>query len=177
MIRKSGTTDEPLAVTVVTPISATVSGTVTVTGTVAISNTAFNTTVSNTLLNVTQYPNAIWTAISLAATSVQATTTRVSAGAGVKNVCTGLTVMLASNATTAPTAVSINASLIDGASAGTIYLWRGVLSLPNVAGAVSGIVRSGIWIPGSNSTQMTLEYNASAGTNTVQSVSMEGTTL
>lgn len=108
------------------------------------------------------------------AVNTQATCTQQAPGAGLRNVCTGLTVMLCGG-TSAPSVVVLKAYLIDGASGGTSYKWRATISLPATAGAPSGIVRQGIWIPGSANTAMTLEFSANGGANTFESVSMEGT--
>ena len=93
-----------------------------------------------------------------------------------RNVCTGITVTLAAGAS-APTAVNVAAYLVDGATAGTTYLWQSRLSLPAVAGATTGITHLPCWIVGSPGTAMTLEFSAKAGSNTLESVSMEGTVL
>ena len=120
--------------------------------------------------------SAIWTTAHLPAANAQATITRAAAGAGIRNVCTGRTIVFAAGAT-APTAINLSVSLIDGATGGTTYLWRSTLSLPAVAGAVNGITRSGLWLPGTANTGMTLEFSVAGGANTIESVSMEGTTV
>lgn len=119
---------------------------------------------------------SVWTAIHLPAANTQATITRAAAGAGIRNVCTGLTVIFAAGAT-APTAINVAVNLIDGASGGGTYLWRATLSLPATAGAVNGIARQPLWIPGTANTAMTLEFSVAGGANTIESVSMEGSTV
>jgi hypothetical protein len=121
------------------------------------------------------YQNAVWDAQHVPAANTQATITQAAAGGGIKNVCIGFTVTLASTGS-APTAIQLVVNLIDGASGGGTYLWRSVIALPAVAGAMVSIVRSGIWIPGTANTQMTLEFSAAGGANTIESVTMEGTT-
>ena len=118
----------------------------------------------------------VWSAHHVPAANTQATITKASAGAGVKNVCTWLTVKLVAGAT-APTAVNVSVSLIDGATGGTTYLWRATISLPATGGADNGIALSGLWLPGTAATGMTLEFSAAGGANTVESVSMGGTTV
>lgn len=149
-----------------------------------IANTRVRTYIDNATLAVTQSglwkwagpAGTIWSAHHIPAANAQATITKASAGASTKNVCTGLTVALASSSTTAPAAVQLTVSLIDGATGGGTYLWRTVISLPAVAGAVSAFVLRGLWIPGSDATAMTLEFSAAGGANTIESVSMTGTT-
>lgn len=121
-------------------------------------------------------PSSFWTAIHVPSSNTKATATKASAGAGVRNVCTGFTATIAADAT-APTAVNLIVSLIDGSSGGITYLWRSTISLPAVAGAQISIVRGSLWIPGSQATAMTLEFSAAGGADTIESVSMEGTTI
>ena len=117
----------------------------------------------------------VWTATNVPAVNTTATVTKASAGAGVRNICTGLTVTLAAG-TTAPSAAQITVALIDGAAGGTTYLWRTQISLPATAGAVSAFVKSGCLIYGTAATAMTLEFSAAGGANTFESVTMDGTT-
>lgn len=105
-----------------------------------------------------------------------ATASQASAGAGVRNVCTGFTVTLAATAT-APAAIQLYVMVVDGATTGTTYLWRSAISLPATAGAITSFVRSGLWLPGTAATAMTVEFSAAGGSNTVESVTMEGTTV
>lgn len=94
-----------------------------------------------------------------------------------RNVCTGLTVVLVAGAS-APTATTVSVALIDGAAGGTTYLWGPHnLGIPAVAGATNGIVVEPIRKPGSANTAMTLEFSAAGGANTIESVSMEGETI
>lgn len=117
-----------------------------------------------------------WTAIHVPPSNTKATATKASAGAGKRNICTGFTVTIATDAT-APTAANLTVSLIDGSSGGTNYLWRSTISIPAVAGAQVSIVRGSLWIPGSQATAMTLEFSAAGGADTLESVSMEGTII
>ena len=117
-----------------------------------------------------------WTAIHVPAANTQATITQAAGGVGIRNVCTELTIMLVATAT-APTAVNVQVNLIDGASAGTTYLWRATISLPATAGASSGIVKNNVWFEGTANTALTLEYSGAGGANTIESVSMSGLTI
>lgn len=119
---------------------------------------------------------SIWTQLHLPAANTQATKTNAAAGVGVRNVCTSITAVVVATAT-APTAIQLNVSLIDGATGGTTFLWRAVLSLPATAGETRGIALSNLWIPGTANTAMTLEFSAAGGANTVESVSMTGLTI
>ena len=118
----------------------------------------------------------VWSAHHVPAANTQATATRAAGAAGVRNVCTWLTVKLVGG-TTAPSAFTGTVSLIDGAAGGTTYLWRASISLPATAGADNGIALSGLWIPGTAATAMTLEFSAAGGANTLESVSFGGTTI
>ena len=117
-----------------------------------------------------------WTAHHVPAANTAATITKAAAGAGIRNVCTWITVKLVAGAT-APTAVNTSVSLIDGASGGTTYLWRATISLPATGGADNGVALSNLWLPGSRNTGMTLEFLAAGGANTIESVSMGGVTI
>lgn len=111
------------------------------------------------------------------AANTQATITLAAGGAGVRNVCTGLTVMLAAG-TTAPSAASVTVALIDGSTGGTTYLWGPhTVSLPAVAGAETGIVVGHCWKPGTANTAMTLEFSAAGGANTFETVCFDYTTV
>lgn len=118
----------------------------------------------------------VWTEIHRPAANTKATITRAAGAAGVKNVCTAITVVLAATAA-APTAVNLNVSLIDGVSGETVYLWGATLSIPAVAGATTGVSLSNLFLPGTAETAMTLEFSAAGGANTIESVWMSGTTV
>lgn len=153
---------------------------------VSLANTGANTTavkvdgsaatqpVSGTLTATPPQPS--WYVHHVPAANTQATITQAAAGVGVKNRCLGLTVTLAATGT-APTPINLTVSLIDGASGGGTYLWRSVIALPGIAGAVSCITLSGVNLAGTANTAMTLEFSAAGGANTVQSVSMRGSTV
>lgn len=118
-----------------------------------------------------------WVAGHSPAVSTQATATRAAAGAGIRNVCTGVTITFCATST-APTATQLNVALIDGPSGGANYLWGPIpISLPAVAGAMTGITRVGMWRMGTANTAMTLEFSGAGGANTIQAVDMEGTTI
>lgn len=117
-----------------------------------------------------------WDVQSAPAANTVATVSQASAGAGVRNVCVGFTVTLCATAV-APAAIQLYVMIVDGATTGTTYLWRTAISLPATAGAITSFVRSGIWLPGTAATAMTIEFSAAGGANTIESVTMEGTTV
>lgn len=118
-----------------------------------------------------------WTAQHNPAANTKATCTQAAAGVGLRNVCTGLTVVLVAGSS-APTATTVSVALIDGSSGATTYLWGPHnIGIPAVAGATNGIVVEPLRRPGTANTAMTLEFSAAAGANTVESVSMEGETI
>ena len=118
----------------------------------------------------------VLTNVNFPAVNTRASSTRGASIAGTRHVCTGITAVLAAGAV-APTAVQLDVRLRDGVlDTGTI-LWQSVISLPATAGAMNGITRSGIWIPGTAATAMTLEFSAAGGANTFESVSMEITDI
>lgn len=105
--------------------------------------------------------------------ATQATIAQASAGAGIKNVCTSITVTLSSTA--APTAARVVFNLRDGATGAGTILWSGGLSIPAVAGESRSIVVPNLWIEGTAATAMTLESAAAPGANTFATVAMTGT--
>lgn len=116
-----------------------------------------------------------WTANHAPAAATQATITRAAAGAGLKNVCTSVTVTLASAA--APTVGVVTVNLRDGATGAGTILWTGVFSLPAVAGQSAPFSTGAIWIEGTANTVMTLETAAAPAANVQAAVSMSGTTV
>ncbi len=116
-----------------------------------------------------------WNRSHAPAANAQATITKASAGAGLRNICRQITVVWGAGAS-APSPASVTVALIDGASGGTSYLWGPMtVSVPAVAGAMNGIAIN-CFKPGSVATAMTLEFSAGLGANTVESVSMDGDT-
>lgn len=107
--------------------------------------------------------------------SVQATTNKAAAGSGIKNVCVGIDVTLASGST-APTASHIFVYLRDGASGSGTIKAAWVLAIPATAGACVGLSRSDLWIPGTANTSMTLEFSAGI-TNCYEVVTLQTITL
>lgn len=108
------------------------------------------------------------------ATNVQASKVQASAGSGKRNVCTGFTVTITAGASAPTAAAPITVQVVDGDTGGTTYLWRTIINLPAVAGAQVSIVRGGLWLVGSQATKLTIEFSAAGGTNTYESVSIEG---
>lgn len=114
-----------------------------------------------------------WKEQHIGGAAAQATITKAAAGAGVKNVCTALTVSLASGAV--PTVGVVTFVLRDAASGGGNVKWACKMSLP----AVSGESRSESWhgeIEGSANTEMTLETVAATPANVEATVSLSGFT-
>lgn len=122
-------------------------------------------------------PAFAWTQIHVPNTNTQATKTQTSAGAGKRNVCTGFTVTMTAGASAPTAAAPILVSVIDGASGGSTYLWRSYITLPAVAGAVVSMIRSDLWLVGSQATAMTIEFSAAGGANTYESVAFDGVVI
>jgi hypothetical protein len=117
-----------------------------------------------------------WSVVHTPAANTQATATKAAGGASLRHICTGITVVLAAD-TTAPAAVVLTVELRDGATGAGTIVWQGRISLPAVAGAMSGIVVPNLHIRGTANTAMTLEFSAAGGANTFQSVTMTGVTV
>ena len=116
-----------------------------------------------------------WAVTSAPAVNTQATISQAAGGAGVRNVAQALAVTLANDGTG-----SVQAGLLfnlrDGATGAGTILWSITLSVIATAGAFSGLSVSGLNIPGTANTAMTLESASAPGAHTAASVSLAGTT-
>lgn len=115
-----------------------------------------------------------FTQIHVPATNVQATKSQASAGSGKRNVCTGFTFTLTAGASAIAAAAPLIVSVIDGAAGGTTYLYRSYINIPATAAGMVAIVRSGLWLVGTQATALTVEFSAAGGTNSYESVAMDG---
>lgn len=113
-----------------------------------------------------------WAVNHTPAANTQATITRAAGAAGVRHVCTSISATLIGLAASAETTVLVN--LRDGASgAGTILQsWR--LLVTGTTGSETGIALTGLNIPGSAATAMTLEFATAGGADTFETVAMTG---
>ena len=103
--------------------------------------------------------------------NVQAAATKEGV-AGCRNVLRSVCFTLAAGA---GAAVQVGVVVRDGASGAGAVLWAGVMALEAVAGAMAPPVQlSGLWIEGSPNTEMTLEFSAAAGANTIEAVAATG---
>lgn len=116
---------------------------------------------------------SVWSVTHAPSANTVATVTQASPGAGLKNVVTGLTVILAAGAS-APSAITVTAHLRDGASGVGTPKKSWAMSIPAVAGSMNGVVRNQMWIEMTAATQTTLEFSVAGGSNTVESVEMDG---
>lgn len=116
----------------------------------------------------------VWKVQHAPSANTKATITQAAPGVGFQNIVTGFVMMFAAGGT-APTAITLSAAVIDGASGATTYLdGPHAFSIPNVAGALNGIARNSLRKYASENTQTTIEFSVAGGANTIQSVSMEG---
>lgn len=104
--------------------------------------------------------------------NTQGTKTIAAAGSGLKNVCTEIHATIASTAAPTPTQLYIH--LRDGSSGSGTILRTWVVSLTATSGDRAGISLTGLWIPGTANTQMTLEFSAAGGASTYEVVSLSG---
>ncbi len=112
-----------------------------------------------------------WSVTHLPAAATQATASKAAGAAGFKHHCTSISISLGST-TGAQSAIAFN--LRDGASgAGTILRsWY----LAVTAGIAQSVDLSGLDIPGSAATAMTIEITAAPAAATLATVSMTGYT-
>lgn len=80
--------------------------------------------------------------------------------------------------TTAPTAVQVAVVIRDGPTGAGTILFQAVMSLPATGGAnappIVACPTGGLGLIGTVNTAMTVEFTASGGTNTVESVFLRG---
>lgn len=116
-----------------------------------------------------------WNGVNAPAAATQATKTQAAAGAGIKNVCTGITVSL--SCTTAPAAAAaVTFVLRDGTTGAGTIIWETTLSLQAVAGQCVPFATGSIWIEGSANTAMTLESVGAPAANISATVAIHGST-
>lgn len=120
-----------------------------------------------------RYPTS-WTVVHTPGAATQATATRATAGAGIRNVARGLSISLASAAV--PTVGAVTFNLRDGGTGAGTILWSIKLSLQATSGISANHSIGDIWIEGTANTAMTLETAAATAANVQGSVSLIGTT-
>lgn len=104
--------------------------------------------------------------------ATQATITQAAAGAGVKNVCYGISASLCTVGTAQAAAVQLN--LRDGGTGAGTILWSKTFSCGTTTQVNVDIV--GLHIQGSANTAMTLEFSAAGVAASFESVSLVGYT-
>ena len=114
-----------------------------------------------------------WAISHVPAANTQATATKAAGTGAQRHVVRSIAFTLAS---TAAAAAQVVCNVIDGASGGTTYLWRGQLAITATADDESLIVLSGLNIIGTAATGMTIEFAAAGGANTLETVSATGYT-
>lgn len=148
-------------------VAAISSGTINVTSTLSSNQVEPSPTVSLAL------PTNAFNLVSNPAAGSQATASQAAAGAGIKNVATGI--CFSAGATTAPVLTALTINLRDGATgAGTIKTTFEVI-IPATTGQSVIPFCTPINIVGSANTAMTLEFSAGLA-NLIESVSLQGYT-
>ncbi len=106
-----------------------------------------------------------WTVVSTPAANTQASAIKAAGAAGVRHICNSISASFAAGAT-AGAAVLVN--LLDGAT----IVWSQYLTAP--VGDVRAINLTGLNIPGTAATSMTLQFAAAGGLTTLESVTIGG---
>lgn len=138
--------------------------------------TAYSRVFSSPLL-MPQAPSGkrgAWTKTHAPSGGGQATVTQASAGAGLKNVMTGL--MVSGIATGAVTAEKVTFVLRDGASGSGTVIWGfDIEPLAAAAGNFSFVHSvTGLWIPGTAATAMSFESNDPTDTDLTLQINAQG---
>lgn len=116
-------------------------------------------------------PPGMWSVINSAGVGNQSTATKAAAGAGVRHICTGIVV--AFGAVAAPVATFLTWNLRDGTTGVGTVLAQGLVAVPAAVFQSDPIVITGITIPGTAATAMTLEFSAALA-NLAGSVTLLG---
>lgn len=106
------------------------------------------------------------------AVNTVATITRAAGAAGVRHVCRSITATLIGLAAAAETTVLVN--LRDGATGAGTILWSTRLLVTGTVGSQVGVSITGLNIPGTAATAMTLEFAAAGGASTFETVALTG---
>lgn len=109
-----------------------------------------------------------WAVNHVPATATQATITQAAPGAGLRNVCKGITVSVAAGASAQTPVIAV---LRDGATGAGPILWACALS---AAANFCGTISVEVDIKGSPNTAMTLEFTAAGVTASQETVAMSG---
>jgi hypothetical protein len=104
------------------------------------------------------------------AAAAQATISQAAGGAGVRNVCTGISASLCTVGTAQAAAVQLN--LRDGATGAGTILWSKTFSCGTTT--MISIDLTNLHIFGSAATAMTLEFSAAGVSGSFESVSLTG---
>jgi len=109
-----------------------------------------------------------WAVIGMPVGNTQAVAVRAAA-ASLRHVATGISATISAGVTAAG---QLDVVLRDGATGVGPIVWAQTLRCP--ASDIRGIVQSGLKIPGSTNTAMTLEFSAAGGAGTLERVSLSG---
>ena len=128
------------------------------------------------VLFVRERPRTPWTLSNVGAGGAQATASKASAGAGLKNVCRGFWVSVQATGAIA-TAEAVTIVIRDGATGAGTVLWSFVVLVPINAAVGSLIYQGGlsdIYLEGTAATAMTIESNDPTDTDIIISVNAWG---
>lgn len=115
-------------------------------------------------------PPGNWSINNTPAVNTQATITRAAGGAGVRHVCTSISGTLIGQTGAVEATVLLN--LRDGATGAGAILWSQRYLLSAVM--LTGVALTGLQIPGTANTAMTLEWAAAGGALSFESVALTG---
>lgn len=135
------------------------------------SSSAANLAAQSGIGGVITSPPGMWTASAVPAVGSLATATKAAAAAGVRHICTGLIVTF--GAIAAPVATVMQWVLRDGLTGVGSILAVGQVAIPAAVFQGQPIMLSGLAIPGTAATAMTLEFTAALA-NLAEAVTLLG---
>lgn len=92
----------------------------------------------------------------LSTAGAQATASVAALTGGGKYIVTGFCFSIGASSSTSIAAVTVGANVIDGASGGSTFLWRELLTVTSTGGSV---FRNGLNLVGSTNTALTVEFS------------------
>ena len=123
--------------------------------------------------SVTGVDSTLWAVTHVPAENVVATINKAAPGATSRLVVTGFSAIITTSET-APTAGDRLVTLTQDPAGTPLVLWNGYIGFPATAGATSGIVITNCNIPIATNKSVTLAFASAGGTDTKQTVNMNG---
>lgn len=138
-----------------------------------LSGNAANMALLSSKIAQVMVPPGGWMATSAPAVNTQATASKAAGAAGTRHVCTGISMVLAQDATGGtPFAGTVN--LRDGATGAGTILGTWFINIATTAYGWNHLEMTGLNVVGTAATAMTLEFTSAGGAHTLESCTLTG---